>query len=228
MPTEPAPPAHLGDHLLITTGKGNEPLRRARAILIRAHSLLGTLLGYRLVDLRASGDRIMATQAEIEERGVRAAALEEGVAILGARWDKIPDRRRPRYTPEQRFRIVRIRRVLHLSAHDVARLFRVSTDTIYEWDRDARSEPEKNAIGSLVQPKPPVRRYTDVVHHLVQAMAMLGFGGHEKVAEYLANAAIKISRRSVGRYRKEKPVPAPEGGPTESPLSPHASSNTSG
>ena len=71
MPTEPAPPAHLGDHLLITTGKGNEPLRRARAILIQAHSLLGTLLGYRLVDLRASGDRIMATQAEIEELGAR-------------------------------------------------------------------------------------------------------------------------------------------------------------
>jgi transposase InsO family protein len=212
MPTERQTPEHLGDHLLIASGSHqNESLRKARATLMRAYSLLGTLLGYRLVDLRASGDKIMAAEAEIEELHVRVAALEEAVDLLGTRWDKIPARERPHYTPEQRFRIVRIRQVLRLSTLNTAHLFRISDDTIYEWDHEARQEPESETIGSLVRPQPPVRRYADVVHHLVQTMAMLGFGGHEKVAEYLANAAISISERTVGRYRKEKPVPAPEG-----------------
>jgi putative transposase len=162
-----------------------------------------------LADLRAQDDPLMTAEARIEELEARLAAFEACVALIGERWERIPDRRRPRYTPEQRFRIVRIRRILHLSVHDAARLFRVSADTIYEWDREARREPKKNTIGSLVQPKPPVRRYSDITHHIVQAMAMLGFGGHGKIAEYLANAAIRISKRTVGRYRREKRVPPP-------------------
>jgi transposase InsO family protein len=211
------PEAHLvralGDHLLVAAGHKKKLLHMAQAALLEAHSLLGILLGYRLVDLRA-GDRIQATEAEIEELRARVAALEDVVAVLGARWDKIPDRKRPHYTPEQRFRIVSLRRVLHLSVHATARLFRVSADTIYEWDRQARREPEKETIGSLVTPTPPVRRYADVVQHLVQTMAALGFGGHQRIAEHLANAAIRISKRTVGRYRKQKPVPPPEGLPT--------------
>ena len=30
----------------------------------------------------------------------------EAAAILGARWDKVPERHRPHYVPEQRFRIL--------------------------------------------------------------------------------------------------------------------------
>ncbi len=206
----------LGDHLLIATHRKRQPLRRARAALMQAHSLLGILLGYRLVDLRAQPDPLMTAEARIEELDARLAALEESLALLGDRWDKISDRRRPHYTPEQRFRIVRIRRVLHLSVHDAARLFRISADTIYKWDREARQEPAKETIGSLVQPKPPVRRYSDITHHIVQAMAMLGFGGHGKIAEYLANAAIRISKRTVGRYRREKHGPSPKGTPPPS------------
>jgi transposase InsO family protein len=203
----------LGDHLLIAAGRSKRLLHKAHAILIDAHSLLGILLGYRLVELRAKDDPLMSAQAKIEELEARIATLDEILALLGARWDKIPDRERPHYTPEQRFRIVRIRRALHLSAGDTARIFRVSIDTIYEWDREARKEPEKETIGSLVKPKPPVRRYNDVTHHLVQTMGMLGFGGHQKIAEYLANGAIDVSKRTVGRYRKARRVPPPQGTP---------------
>jgi transposase InsO family protein len=203
----------LGDHLLIAGAKKKALLHHARAALVEAHSLLGLSLGYRLVDLRAKDDPLLASQAKIEELEARVAASEEIIALLGGRWDKIPDRERPHYTPEQRFRIVRIRRVLHLSVHDTAQIFRVSVDTIYEWDREARREPEKETIGSLVQPAPPARRYDDLTHHLVQTMGLLGFGGNLKIAECLANAAIRLSRRTVGRYRKQRRVPPPEGVP---------------
>jgi hypothetical protein len=33
----------------------------------------------------------------------------EAAEILGARWGKVPERHRPHYAPEQRFRILRIR-----------------------------------------------------------------------------------------------------------------------
>jgi hypothetical protein len=39
----------------------------------------------------------------------------EAAGILAARWDKVPERQRPHYPPEQRFRILRIRSFLGLS-----------------------------------------------------------------------------------------------------------------
>lgn len=35
--------------------------------------------------------------------------MREAAGILGARWDKVPERQRPQHGPEQRFRILRIR-----------------------------------------------------------------------------------------------------------------------
>jgi hypothetical protein len=50
----------------------------------------------------------------------------EAAAILAARWDKVPERHRPHYVPEQRFRILRIRSFLGLSQRETAEMFRVS------------------------------------------------------------------------------------------------------
>jgi hypothetical protein len=85
MPLERQPPERLGDHLLITTGKDNEPLHKARAVLIQAYSLLGTVFGHRLVDLRACSEKVMATRAEIEELNARVVALEEIGALATPR-----------------------------------------------------------------------------------------------------------------------------------------------
>jgi transposase len=56
--------------------------------------------------------------------------MREAAGILGARWDKAPERQRPHYSPEQRFRILRIRAFLGLSQREAASMFRVSTETI--------------------------------------------------------------------------------------------------
>lgn len=58
----------------------------------------------------------------------------------------------------------------------------------------------------------PVRRYADVVHHVVKTMDLLGFGGNRTIAATLARAGWRIAKDTVARYRKEplSPVPWPE------------------
>ena len=70
---------------------------------------------------------------------------------------------------------------------------------------------ESESVGSLVVPQPPVRRLADAVRRLVHLMAWSGFGGNKRIAQVLARAGHRISKRTVGRILKEKaprnPVP---------------------
>jgi transposase InsO family protein len=133
------------------------------------------------------------------------------------RWDKLPERQRPHYTPEARFRILRLKSLLALSAADTARLFRVSTNTVLRWEDDARAAPQRSTVGSLLRPVPPVRRYADIVRNLVQTMILAGFPGDRSVALHLARAGWKLSRRTVQRIRREKPIPSPPAPPIGQP-----------
>jgi transposase InsO family protein len=131
----------------------------------------------------------------------------EAAEILGARWDKVPERHRPHYRPEQRFRILRIRNLLGLSQHETAEMFRVSTDSIARWEMETTStdgEAPRPAPRPLVAPNPPVRRFADVVRALVKTMELAGFGGNDLIARILARAGWKLSARTVGRIRNER------------------------
>ena len=83
--------------------------------LLRASHLFGLALGSAFGRLREAG----ATAARLFERAEESALLlrmtREAAGILAARWDKVPERQRPHYPPEQRFRILRIRSFLGLS-----------------------------------------------------------------------------------------------------------------
>src|SRR5664280_3680962 len=72
-------------------------------------ALFGLALGSALGRLRES----CVTAARLFERAEESALLlrmmREAAGILGARWDRVPERHRPHYSPEQRFRILRIR-----------------------------------------------------------------------------------------------------------------------
>jgi DNA-binding transcriptional regulator YiaG len=61
----------------------------------------------------------------------------EAAEILGTRWDKVSERHRPHYKPEEWFRILRIRSLLGLSQRETAEIFRVSTETIARWETKA-------------------------------------------------------------------------------------------
>jgi transposase InsO family protein len=168
-------------------------------------------LGESLRDLRESDDPLRCAYAFGREQSSLARLFAEIAELLGARLDKLPERRRPHYSPHQRWRILELKRLLALSVDDAARLFRVSTGTLFRWEAEAVREPDTQTIGSLLKPVPPIRRYADVVRHLVQLMDRLGFGGANTIATTLARAGWRLARETVRRYRHAPPVrPRPQ------------------
>jgi hypothetical protein len=93
--------------------------------LRRATRLLGLALGSALGRLRESGATAARLFARAEETALLLRMASEAAEILGARWDNVPERHRPHYQPEQRYRILRIRNLLGLSQREAALMFRV-------------------------------------------------------------------------------------------------------
>lgn len=185
--------------------------------LMRATHLLGLALAERVRQYRGSNDAVLDRFAQLQEQTLHVTLQQEALDILASRWDKLPERQRPHFTPEARFRILRLKTLMAWSASETARTFRVSLATILRWEDQARSEPQRATIGSLLKPIPPVRRFADVARHLVHTLALAGFPGDRSTAAHLARAGWRISRRTIGRIRKEKPIgPAPP--PPQTPL----------
>jgi transposase InsO family protein/DNA-binding transcriptional regulator YiaG len=147
--------------------------------------------------------------AKAEEQALLLRMMREAAAILGARWDKVPERQRPHYGPEQRFRILRIRSFLGLSQRETAAMFRLSVETVARWEMEAMN-PGGECPRPLIAPNPPIRRFADVVRAVVKTMELAGFGGNDLIARTLARAGWKLSSRTVGRIRRERwPSPPP-------------------
>ncbi|MCM3877749.1 MAG: trp operon repressor [Thermoanaerobaculia bacterium] len=119
----------------VAIGRVVEP--SALPALLRATHLLGLALGSALGKLRESGVTVAQVFAKAEEQALLLRMTRETATILAERWGKVPDRHRPHYAPEQRFRILRIRTFLGLSQRETAEMFRVSTETIGRWDLEA-------------------------------------------------------------------------------------------
>jgi transposase InsO family protein len=150
----------------------------------------------------------MEAQARLEEAELRTRLAWEVVETLAGRFSRIPEKRRPHYTPAQRFHILEIRNLLGWNRDDTARLFLVCPNTVSNWERSA--DPAARTCGPALSPVPPIRRLSDSVRHLLRTMARFGFGGEEQIAATLTRAGWKLSARSVQRILKEKPsVPPP-------------------
>jgi transposase InsO family protein len=155
--------------------------------------------------LRGTRSPLCDLHARLQQAELSARLAWEVVEILSSRLEKIPDRRRPHYSPSHRFRILELKSLLGWSREAAARVFLVCANTLSNWERSA--DPAAQTVGVTVKPIPPVRRFADVVRHLVQTMGRLGFGGEDLIAAILARAGCKISARSVRRIVKERPVP---------------------
>ncbi len=79
-----------------------------RAALTASH-LLGLATGTHLRELRGHDEPLLRLQARVEEAELRARLAWEALEILRARFDKIPERHRPYFTPGQRSRILEIK-----------------------------------------------------------------------------------------------------------------------
>jgi hypothetical protein len=82
--------------------RGDNPPATLPALL-RASHLLGLALGSALGKLRDSGVTAARMFEKAEEQALLLRMTREAAAILGARWDKVPERERPHYGTEQRF-----------------------------------------------------------------------------------------------------------------------------
>jgi len=98
----------------------NGSLPAALPALLSAIHLLGLALGSALGLLRESGATAARMFERAEEQALLLRMMREAAGILGARWDKVPERQRPHYAPEQRFRILRIRSFRGLSQRETA------------------------------------------------------------------------------------------------------------
>jgi transposase InsO family protein len=178
--------------------------------LMKATHLLGLALAERIRQYRDSGDAVLDRFAQLQEQTLHVALLREALEILASRWDKIPERQRPHFSPEARLRILRVKALLAWSADDTASTFRVSTGTILRWQQEALGTPARQTVGSLLKPVPPVRRYHDTVRHLVRTLTIAGFPGDRSLAAHLGRAGWKLARRTIQRIRKEKPIVPPQ------------------
>jgi hypothetical protein len=180
-----------------------------RAALTAAH-LFGLATGILLRRLRERNDPLAEALARAKEAELKAACFLTAAQTIGARFDRLPDRKRPFYRPRQRFQILELKNLLGLSADQVASLFRVCPHTILNWERNV--DPDQKTVGKTVRPTPPITRFAEVVRHTVQMMGR--FGSDETAARILTRAGWRVSERSVRRVRSEKPrqVPSPRPG----------------
>jgi transposase InsO family protein len=203
-PTTLSPPLHLR----LRSATREAATRLALRATLNASHLLGLAAGTHLRKLRAARDPLMEAQARLEEAELRTRLAWEVAEMLAGRFSRIPEKRRPHYTPAQRFRILEIRNLLGWNRDDTARLFLVCPNTVSNWERSA--DPAARTCGPALSPVPPIRRLSDSVRHLLRTMARFGFGGEEQIAATLTRAGWKLSARSVRRILKEKPsVPPP-------------------
>jgi hypothetical protein len=147
------------DRLLVAAAKRRGLDEVALRAVFKATRLLGLSLAQRLREYRDHGDPVLDRFARGEEGALHLGLLREALDVLARRWDKLPERQRPHYSPQDRFRILRIRTLLALSADETARVFRVSTGT----DRRPRStdgrlaRQARSARSPLCRRRPPGR-----------------------------------------------------------------------
>lgn len=207
-------PEAFADRTFVRTCKDAPVEAKAVKALFKAYRCLALILGQRVAELRHSDDRYQQAVAAHQAGLVLIAHLRDANRILGSRLARLPERRRPFYSPVERFQILSLKERMGLTNEEAAQLFRVSPGTISRWMSHA--DPESETVGSLVKPIPPVRRYDDATHHLVQSLAGIGLGGYQKLVQWLGLVAIRISRSTVRRYLKGPRMPKPA-----SPTKPH-------
>ena len=76
----------------------------ALAALSKATHLLGLAFAERLRQYRDSGDAVLDRFAQLQEQTLHVALLRKALHTLASRWDRVPERQRPHFSPEARFR----------------------------------------------------------------------------------------------------------------------------
>jgi len=145
-------------------------------------------------------------QAEGDRSQEDAALLREEMRIKDARMASIPAHRRPFYAPTERLAILEVRAARGWSLEQAAETFLLCPKTVASWMKRL----DEDGTDALVQLPTPVNKFPDFVRYAVQRLQTLcPTLGKKKLAEVLARAGLHLGTTTIGRIRKEKPVPAP-------------------
>ena len=145
------------------------------------------------------------------------ALLQKELDIKDARFTRLDSRKRPAYTPSERFEILVIRSMRGLSNLQLAKRFHVTVQTVQNWLRRVESGEE------TVQMPVKATRYPDFVRYIVQQFkACCPLLGRFKIAEVLSRAGLHLSASTVRRIVKEPPASPVE----EEVLAPNEPSET--
>lgn len=208
-PTTPCPNAEddLALRAVVACARRRGEERRVERALLQATRDLTVCSAAAWEQQRSGGTTAEKLWVELQHTRLLLREARENAEILAARIEGVGPRRRRRYTPPQRFRILEHMKTYLLSVEAAARRFLVTPQTIYNWLAEMRRHPDTTAIGSIVSPVPPVRTFSRAARRLVHQMDEAGFGGKKKIAETLLRNAWSVSARTVGRIRREKPPP---------------------
>ncbi len=172
-----------------------------KSAVLHAVSLAATALT--LARGRASSSRStrQSLAAELDRMETEVALLKEELAIKDGRWNRLPPRRRPFYTPIQRMRILQLKAARGWSGEQTARIFLINEQTLRSWMRRVDESGER----SLIQIPQPVNRFPDFVRHLVhQLSALLPGAGKVRIAQILARAGLHLGATTIHRILKER------------------------
>jgi hypothetical protein len=125
-----------------------------RSALLKARELLALSLGLLLAKIRETADRSRASWRGSRSWRCSWPRLEEA-DLLRARLEPLEPRRRRHYSPRQRFRILLFMKTYVMSVTETAGRFLVSTHTVARWMKEATQRPERDTVGSLIEPIPP-------------------------------------------------------------------------
>ena len=203
----PRPDDDLALRAVLACARRRAAPRQAERALLQATEDL-TLCSFAAWERqRSEGTTAERLFVELQKARFLLREARDHAQILAARLERVEPRRRRHYTPPLRFRILEHMKTYMLTVEEAARRFLVTPQTLYNWLAEVRRHPDRDTVGSLVRPVPPIRRYSCAVRRLVQQMDQAGFGGKKKIAETLLRNAWKVSARTVGRIRKEPPPP---------------------
>jgi transposase InsO family protein len=172
--------------------------KHVKSALLHAISLASMALT--VARSRRAGDRVQLERAINE-----IALLKEELGIKDARWSRLSSRKRPRYSPIQRLRILQLKAARGWSLEQAAQTFMIDVQTLFSWMRRVDEEGES----ALLQVSEPVNKFPDFVRYLVKQLKVLcPTMGKVRIAEVLARAGLHLGATTVGRILKyREPVP---------------------
>lgn len=148
-------------------------------------------------------------RAERERLRTLVAQQAEELALLRARFERVPAKSRPHFTPPERLRALSLKAAAGWSAAATARRLLLAPSTVASWLKRLDEEGED----ALVRMPVPVNRFPELVTLLVQQLGRLFPSlGKVKVAEFLARGGLHLSASTVRRMLCERPKATPPAG----------------